>query len=73
MKYDCKYLDESIQEEALKLFRRTYPPEFKSEVIGASDDKQDIIIRCLFPDGVYYFKVNLDLNSVSDGYYSLSM
>ena len=39
MKYDCKYLDESVQEEALKLFRRTYPSEFKSEVIDASDDK----------------------------------
>lgn len=58
----------SIIDECKKSFRRVYP-EFTSIVLCASKDKCNVIIKCDFPDGTYYFSV--DEKSVSSGYKSL--
>lgn len=63
--YSLDYLDESVIDEAKKQFLRVYP-EFRPIPIGASQDREAVIIQCHFPDGTFYFRVTY--NSVSNSY-----
>ena len=63
--YSIDYLDESVVDVAKKQFHRVYP-EFPFKVLGASQDKEAVIIKCYFPDGAFYFRVTN--NSVSHSY-----
>ena len=63
--YSLDYVDETLIESCRKQFHRVYP-EFQSHFLGASNDKQALIAKCFFPDGVFYFRVTG--NSVSSAY-----
>ena len=63
--YSKNYADESFITNCLKQFKRIYP-EFRSRVIGISQDKLYCIIECDFPDGTFYFRV--DERTISSSY-----
>ena len=63
--YDLDYLDEEYLAQCKKTFSRRYP-EFKSTALGVSQDKTSVIMSCDFPDGTFYFRV--DLSSISSAY-----
>lgn len=66
--YGIEYLDESVIDECKKSFRKIYP-EFTPIVLGACQDRCNVLIQCDFPDGTFYFRVNE--SSVSAAYRSL--
>lgn len=69
--YGIEYLDESVIDEAKKLFRRCYS-DHNCYVIGATNDRKSIIVESMFPDdGPFYFKIDLELNSVSQSFNSI--
>lgn len=63
--WSLEYLDDSTKIEYRKRFVRLYS-EFKSIVIGASQDRTCAIIECYMPDGKFYFRV--DDKSVSQAH-----
>lgn len=66
--WSLEYLDDNTIIEYRKRFVRLYP-EFRSIVIGASQDRTCAIIECYMPDGKFYFRV--DDKSVSQAYNNL--
>ena len=63
--YDLSFIDEYVLEACKRTFSRIYP-EFRYRVLGVTQDKQELIFECYFPDGTFYFRVNE--NSVSSSY-----
>lgn len=69
--YGVEYLDESVIDEAKKLFKRCYSDN-NCYVIGVANDRKNIIVESMFPDdGPFYFKIDLELNSVSQSFDSI--
>lgn len=66
--YGLEFIDEIVIEQAKRQFLKVYP-EYMPIVIGASQDKDHVIIKCHFPDGTFYFRVHYD--SVSTAYRTL--
>lgn len=58
-------VDETLVESCKRQFHRIYP-EFNSRILGATNDRQALLVECFFPDGVFYFRVTE--SSVSSAY-----
>lgn len=63
--YSLDIVDNDVIDSAKKSMKRIYP-EFSSFPIGISKDKKNVIFKCLFPDGTFFFRV--DESSVSSAY-----
>lgn len=66
--YSLDNVDETLVESCKRQFHKIYP-EFSSHILGATNDRQALIVECFFPDGTFYFRVTE--NSVSPAYNSL--